>query len=359
MPDSESRDPTAAGLTGATPRRASSGLWVGLLLAVAVAAATRSGSLHAQRAPAGGEAVVTLQVQPNFYVLTGAGANVAVQLGPDGIVVVDSGTASMSDALLDAIKRLSERPIRYIINTGGDLDHVGGNEALAKAGRSIFPSGGTNVAQGGGGAVANAMSNNGGASIVGTEGLLARMSALTGTAAFPTVAWPTETFTRKQKQLYLNREGIQVIHQPAAHSDSDAIVFFRRSDVIVAGDVFDLTRFPVIDVEKGGSVQGEIAALNEIIALAIPPIPLPFQEGGTVVVPGHGRISEQAEVVEYRDMVTIIRDVIQDLIASGKTLEEVKAAAPTRGYTRRYGSSSGSWTTDMFVEAVFKSLKSR
>jgi glyoxylase-like metal-dependent hydrolase (beta-lactamase superfamily II) len=332
-----------------------------MLVAATVAAATRSGSLDAQRAPASGEVVAALQLQPNFYVLTGAGANVAVQLGPDGLVVVDSGAASMSDALLDAIKRLSEQPIRYIINTGGDLDHVGGNEALAKAGRSIFPSGGgANVAQGGGGAVANAISNNGGASIVGTEGLLARMSAPTGAAApFPTVALPTETFTRKQKQLYLNREGIQVIHQPAAHSDSDAIVFFRRSDVIVAGDVLDLTRFPVIDVEKGGSVQGEIAALNEIVALAIPPIPLPFQEGGTVVVPGHGRLCEQAEVVEYRDMVTIIRDVIQDLIASGKTLEEVMAAAPARGYTRRYGSSSGSWTTDMFVEAVFKSLKGK
>jgi len=316
-----------------------------------------------ERVPDRPEAVEVLQIHPNFHVLTGAGGNIAVQTGEDGVVLVDAGSAAMSDAVLAAIRRLTDRPIRYIINTGAEAEHIGGNAALAKAGRSLFPGGGEDDAQGGGGvrgAVSGAMNNGGGASIVGTENLLKRMSAPTGNKApFPTVAWPTETFTRKQKTLYLNREGIQVIQQPAAHSDSDTIVFFRRSDVIVAGDVFDITRFPVIDVEKGGSIQGEIAALNEIIALAIPPIPLPFQEGGTMIVPGHGRICEQAEVVEYRDMVTVIRDVVQDMISEGKTLAQIKAAAPTTGYTRRYGSNSGSWTTDMFVEAVYKSLASR
>jgi glyoxylase-like metal-dependent hydrolase (beta-lactamase superfamily II) len=176
-----------------------------------------------------------------------------------------------------------------------------------------------------------------------------------GKAPFPTVAWPSETFSNKQKTLYLNNEGIQVIGQPAAHTDGDSIVFFRRSDVIVTGDVFDITRFPVIDVERGGSIQGELDALNHLIDLAIPSIPLPWKEGGTQIIPGHGRICEQAELVEYRDMVAIIRDRIQEMIKSGMTLEQVRAASPTKGYNGRYGADPA--TTDKFVEAVYRNLK--
>ena len=144
-------------------------------------------------------------------------------------------------------------------------------------------------------------------------------------------AWPTETFFQKQKPMYFNREGIQIMSH-AAHSDGDSIVFFRRSDVIVAGEIFDTTRFPVIDVEKGGSIQQEIDALNQIVELAIPSIPMMWQEGGTYVIPGHGWLADQADVVEYRDMVTIIRDVIADMIGKGMTLEQVQAANPTKGY---------------------------
>jgi glyoxylase-like metal-dependent hydrolase (beta-lactamase superfamily II) len=156
--------------------------------------------------------------------------------------------------------------------------------------------------------------------------------------------------------MFLNDEGIEVLHQPAAHSDGDSVVFFRRSDVIVAGDIVDTTRFPVIDVARGGSIQGEIDALNRLVDLAIPSIPLVSREAGTYVVPGHGRICDQLDIVEYRDMVTIIRDRIQDLIKEGKSLEQVKAEAPTQGYTRRYGRESGPWTTDMFVDAIYTSL---
>jgi cyclase len=297
-------------------------------------------------------AVKALHVQGSVYRLAGAGGNVAAQIGPDGVVLVDAGSADAAEGVLAAVKRLTDRPIRYIINTGPDGEHVGGNEKLAAAGQSIFAA---NLA--GGGTFAAAVSNEGRASIVAHEALLARMSAPTGrTSSDPSGAWPTETFSGKRKDMFLNREGIQVIHQPAARSDSDCIVFFRRSDVIATGDVFDFTRFPVIDLAKGGSIQGEVDALNYVIDLAIPPIPLPWQDGGTMIIPGHGRVTEEAEVVEYRDMVTIIRDRVRDMIARGMTVEQVKAANPTQGYRKRYGVDSGPWTTAMFVEAVYESL---
>jgi glyoxylase-like metal-dependent hydrolase (beta-lactamase superfamily II) len=155
--------------------------------------------------------------------------------------------------------------------------------------------------------------------------------------------------------MYLNGEGIEVLHQPAAHTDGDVVVFFRKSDVVVAGDILDTTRFPAIDVARGGSIQGEIAALNRLVDLAIPSVPIVSREAGTIVVPGHGRLCDQFDVVEYRDMVTIVRDRVQELVDAGRSLEQVKAASPARGYTRRYGGESGAWT-NQFVEAVYASL---
>ena len=173
---------------------------------------------------------------------------------------------------------------------------------------------------------------------------------------FPIDAWPTETFDQRRKYMYLNGEGIEVFRQPAAHTDGDAIVFFRRSDVVVAGDVLDTTRFPVIDVAKGGSIQGEIAALQKLVDTAIPSVPIVSREEGTLVIPGHGRLCDQLDVVDYRDMVTIIRDRVHDLMKQGLTLEQVKAASPARGYVRRYGSDTGSWTTNDFVEAIYQTI---
>jgi glyoxylase-like metal-dependent hydrolase (beta-lactamase superfamily II) len=183
------------------------------------------------------------------------------------------------------------------------------------------------------------------------------MSAPTGKVSpFPTGAWPTETFNQKRVYMYMNREGIEVLHQPAAHSDGDSMVFFRKSDIVVAGDVLDTTRFPVIDISKGGSIQGEIDALNRLLELAIPSIPFVWQQGGTYVIPGHGRVYDQTDILEYRDMVTIIRDRVQDLMKKGMTLEQIQAAGPAKGYARQYGSDSGPSTTNMFIEAVYKSL---
>ncbi len=256
--------------------------------------------------------------------------------------------------MLAEIRKLSDQPIRYIIDTSVDADHVGGNDALSKAGQTIFVG-----ASGPGAGFVKAMTG-GAASILAYETVLARMSAPTGQSApYPADSWPTETFHDNPKTLYFNHEGIEVLHQPAAHSDSDSFVLFRGSDVVMAGDILDATRFPVIDLEKGGSIQGEIDALNRLIDLAISPIPFVFQEGGTYVIPGHGRIYDQADVVEYRDMIVTLRDVIQDMLKRGMTLDQIKAADPALPYETQYGAKSGSWTTNDFIAAVYKSLAAK
>ena len=299
-------------------------------------------------APAGRDLEV-LQLRSNFFMIAGAGANIGVQTGEDGVVVVDAGTAARADAVAAAIKKLSPQPIRYIIDTSADPDHVGGNETLSKAGQTLF------TAPGSIGIAGDFL--GGVASILSAQKVLERMSAPTGrTSPYPVTAFPTETFDDLRKYMYLNGEGIEILHQPAAHTDGDVIVFFRRSDVLVAGDVLDTNRFPVIDVARGGTINGEIAALNKIVDLAIPSVPIVSRDAGTLVIAGHGRVCDQYDVVEYRDMVTIVRDRVRTLKKSGMTLNQVKAASPARGYTRRYGSDSGSWTTSSFVDAVYQTV---
>jgi glyoxylase-like metal-dependent hydrolase (beta-lactamase superfamily II) len=290
-----------------------------------------------------------LQLRPNFYMIAGAGANIGVQVGDDGVVVVDAGSTATAGAVAAAIKKITTAPIRYVINTSADPDHVGGNETISKAGQTLLLTRSI--------ALPSDFLGSGPASILAVEQVLTRMSAPTGqTSPFPFAAWPTETFNNGRKYMYLNGEGIEILHQPAAHTDGDAIVFFRRSDVIVAGDIIDTTRFPVIDVARGGSIQGELDALNHIVATAIPSVPIVSREAGTLVIPGHGHVGDQFDAVHYRDMLTIIRDHVLDLIKAGMTLEQIKAASPAQGYIRRYGSDSGPWTTNDFIEAVYRSL---
>jgi cyclase len=267
---------------------------------------------------------------------------------------VDTGSAQMSDKVLATVKRLSSLPIRYIFDTSADADHVGGN-TISKAGQTII-----GAVMGQVGIGEDVVNNGGAASVFAHENVMVRMSAPSGQQpAFPTAALPTKTVTAKVYSMYLNGDGIEVMHQTAAHSDGDSIVFFRRADVIVTGDILDTTRFPVIQVDRGGSIQGELDALNRLLELAIPPFPLVWQEDRTLLIPGHGRVCDQADLLDYRDMITIIRDVIQDMINRKMTLEQIKAANPTKGYNRRYGSTTGPWTTNMFVEAVYKSLTAK
>ena len=304
---------------------------------------------HAQQA---GVDLETIQLRPDFWMIAGAGANIAVQAGPDGTVLVDAGSQEAAVRALPVITRLTDRPIRYIIDTSADPDHVGGNGALAKAGRSIFAAG-PNVPLN---EFARAMTNGFAATIVAFETVLLRMSAPTGKVApFPSESWPVETFADRRRDIYFNQQGIQIFHEPAAHSEGDIVVFFRGSDVIAAGDVIDATKLPMIDVDRGANVQGEIDALNHIIELSVGPNPFPFQGGGTYIIPGHGRVYDRADVVEYRDMIVVIRDIVQDMIRQGMTLDQIKAAAPARAYDQ-YGATSGAWTTDRFVEAVYRSL---
>jgi glyoxylase-like metal-dependent hydrolase (beta-lactamase superfamily II) len=276
----------------------------------------------------------TFHVGGNVHMIIGAGGNIAVQVGDDGVLVVDTGLAQNAARVLATVRTLSPQPIRWIINTHFHPDHTGGNEALAKAG---------------------GRTNGGPAEIIAHERVLTRMSAPAGRQSpTPPAAWPTDTYVPEEKDIYFNGEAVMVYHEPMAHTDGDSIVFFRKSDVVVAGDTFVTTSYPFIDRASGGSVQGELNALNRILDLTVP---AHEQEGGTFVIPGHGRVCDEADVLEYRDMVTIVRDRVQDMVKRGLTLDQVKASKPTLDYDRHYGSDTGFVTTAGFIEAVYSDLK--
>lgn len=321
---------------------------VALLAAVGVTGiASGSGpKLEAQQPNFDNVQIEVVPVRANVHMLVGAGSNVTVMTGEEGVLVVDAQFASMSDKILETIRQLSDEPIRYVVNTHVHPDHIGGNETIARAGATR--AGGNVFADIG----ASARDR---AAIVAHENVLNRMSAPDG--GQPPVAaglWPTETFFVSQRDMLFNGEAVQFFHQPAAHTDGDILVFFRRSDVISTGDVFITTGYPYIDTANGGHINGIIGALNRIIDLAVPSN---VEEGGTMIIPGHGRICDEWEVVEYRDMVTIVRDRIQHMIKKGMTVEQVKAARPTIDYDARFGADSGFWTTAMFVETIYRNLK--
>jgi len=314
-------------------------MWI-VGLAVAFAARVPAAGAQAPQGNAAG-GIHTLHVQGNVYMLVGAGGNITLQIGEDGVLLVDTGNGQSTNEIIAAIRMLTDKPIRYIINTSADPDRIGGNDAIGKLGSTIA---GGNVGAGAGV----------GAGIIAHENVLNRMSAPTGKSApYPTTAWPTDTYISKQKELFFNCESIQTIYKPG-HTDGDSIVYFRRSDVIVAGDNFITTTFPVIDQSRGGNIKGVLAALNDMLDIAIPKA---MQEGGTYIIPGHGRLTDEADLLEYRDMITIIRDRVQDGVKRGQTLDQVKAGKPTLDYDARWGATSGPWTTDMFLDAVYKDMK--
>jgi cyclase len=284
------------------------------------------------------------------YMLAGAGAgNITLQVGEEGVLLVDTGSARMAEKTVAAIKHLTQQltdlPIRWVINTHFHPDSTGGNEVISKAGQALLEDTVSNV-------IFGKRFDIMPATIVAQENVLKRMSAPTGQKApTPTAAWPLLTYIAAKQEMFFNGEPIEIISMPAAHTDGDSIVFFRHSDVLSAGGVFVETTFPVIDLKAGGTIKGTIDALNRIIDIAIPE---DHQEGGTYVIPGEGHLSDEADVVVYRDMVTIIRDRIQDMVTRGLTLDQVKAARPAIDYEVRYATPS--WTADMFVEAVYKTL---
>jgi glyoxylase-like metal-dependent hydrolase (beta-lactamase superfamily II) len=359
-------------MTSAKKRAPSTLCWI-----AAVALASLPGGAVAQRASAEQESSAQLEwwpVRANVWMTVGAGASIAASVGPDGVLLVNSGDAESGEhvyaAVLDLEAQLNAlgfldgrtaekggaetrsrfpvnthappKPIRYIINTSGLPHNVGANELLAS--RGITYSGG-NVA----GTIADSAV---GAAVLAHENVLVRMVA----AGAPFGRLPTETYFTKEYKLstFFNGEGIRIVHIPNASTDGDSIVYFRGSDVIAAGDLFNMDTFPLIDVDQGGSIDGVIYGLNYILNLAIPEF---RTEGGTMVIPSRGRLADSADVGYYRDMLTIIRDQVQDLIDRGMTLEQVLRERPTFGYEGRFGSETGPWTTEMFITAVYRSLE--
>jgi glyoxylase-like metal-dependent hydrolase (beta-lactamase superfamily II) len=296
------------------------------LFVLAAAAFAQSGG------PGSAGGIGVLKVQGNLYMLVGAGANVAAQVGNDGILVVDPGTGAMAKETAAALRGLSPKPISWVVDTSGDADHTGGNAALPQAisGPGARPR------------------------IVAHENVLNRMSAATlgNQEKVPDALWPNDEYFLPTKDFAFNGEAVVVYHVPAAHTDGDSIVHFRRSDVLATGDVFTPGRYPVIDVERGGTIQGMIDAVNLILRITVP---LKYQEAGTYVIPGHGRLCDEADVVEFRDMVTIVRDRVRDLKSKGMMLDAVKAARPTRDYDTEYNAGGA----DAFVEAIYKTLDAK
>ena len=300
----------------------------------------------------------TIRIEPirgHMYLVAGAGGNIVVSIGPDGVLLVDSGFSQNADKVIAALNRLNQeianrgglpvtttippKPIRYIINTHLHADHTGGNAAIAKAGETIT-----------GGNVTGEFRDVGeGATIVAQQRVLDRMSE--AKPALPFEGLPSDTYHEDKKlSHFFNGESVVLYHAPAAHTDGDSIVYFRGSDVIATGDIFTTTSYPFIDTANGGSIQGELAALNRMMDMAVPEF---RTEGGTLIVPGHGRICDIADLAYYRDMVTIVRDRVADMIKRDMTLDQVKAAKPTADWDPRYGSG------DRFVEAVYRGLSNK
>ena len=294
--------------------------------------------------------VELLHVQGDVYMIAGAGANITVQVGEEFVIVVDAGLPEKSQEVLAAIRSVTDKHILYVIDTSADEDHVGGNGNISQAGWALPNTSRNPVVSD-----EEKFHVQTGASIIAHINVLNRMSAPTGKVPlFPEALWPTDIYDNRYWRLY-NGEGVYIYHPSRAHTDGDSYVFFRRSDVISTGDIFTLASYPVIKAGQGGSVNGLIDALNQIIELLEPKA---NEEGGTYVIPGHGPICDRHDIVEYRDMVTIIRGRIQYYIKQGMTLDAIEAARPTLDYDGLYGATTGPWTTGMFIEAVYRELSS-
>jgi cyclase len=338
----------------------------------------------ADQSPRDGE-VHVLPVQGNIYMLVADGTNITVSVGTDGVVLVNTGPRQMTDKVLAAVNELSRavaarpqpntcfgadcagawgwsspfmnavitspgapRPIKFIINTSAAPEHTGGNEKLVPLGTGLR-----------GNELSGIAGNVEGAPVIAHENVLNRMSAPAGKEApTPAVAWPTMAYYDEFSKLpqYFNGEPVIVYYEPAANTDGDSIVHFRRSEVISAGDIFSTISYPVIDIAKGGSVQGVIRGLNHILDLAVAQY---RSQGGTWIIPSHGRLSDTADIASYRNMVVMIRDRVQDMIDKGMTLQQIQAARPSLDFDGRYGSTTGAWTTNMFIEAVYQSLQTK
>jgi glyoxylase-like metal-dependent hydrolase (beta-lactamase superfamily II) len=283
--------------------------------------------------------VEVVKVQGNVYLVAGSGANIVVQTDPDGPLVVDTSVPEMADKVIAAIKSITDRPIRQIINTSADNQRTAGNEMISKAG--------SNINAGVGGGVGREPERVQGAPIIAHERAMHRMAGLLDEPKRENVMWPGDTFVGMRKDWYWGGEPIDILYKPAAHSDGDLIVWFRKSDVIATGGILNTVNYPVIDVKRGGTVEGYLSALNDILDIMIPER---GNQGGTLAVPGNGRICNEGDVAEIRDSLTIIVDRVRDMVKKNMTLAQVKAAKPTLDYDGVFGDPNA------FIESVYTDL---
>ena len=284
-------------------------------------------------------ALEVLPVQGNVYAIFGPGGNSTVQIGSDGAVLVDTQAASLSGKVLEAIEKLTPKKIRFIILTNGTDQHSGGAADLAKAGHYIR--------------VIDSLEPRGADTRAAIMAHLNVLNAMTG-AGVSSNLWPSDTYYVKDWALFVNNEAVQMVHVPEAQTDGDTIVFFRRSDVISAGGILDMTSYPRIDLKAGGGIGGIIEGLTTILDLAIPG---EGQSGGTLVVPGRGRLCDETDVANYRDMVIVIRNRVRAMVEAGASLAEVKKSRPTFDYDPLYPNAD--FTGEMFVEAIYQDLSNR
>jgi glyoxylase-like metal-dependent hydrolase (beta-lactamase superfamily II) len=283
------------------------------------------------------DSMQVLPVQGNVSVLATSGGNTTVQIGPEGPLIVDTQPAALSDKVIEAVGRLSPRPIRHIVLTSSGDQQAGGAATLAKAGRYVR--------------VIDTIDPRGidiRASIIAHLNVLNRMSA----AGVPSESLPTDTYFTPEWSIFSNGEAVQLVHIDAAHSDGDTIVFFRRSDVVSTGAIFDARGYPRFDPAQGGSIAGVIEGLNRVLDITVPG---ENQEGGTVVIPGRGRLSDETDVANYRDMVTIVRDRVRAMVAKGLSRQQVRQARPTSDYDGLFDAAKD-WTPEMFVDAIYSDL---
>lgn len=346
------------------------------VMAMTTASVAAQSSPSPPPAPSRVEGLRVLPVRGNVFMIAGAGGNITASIGRDGTLLVDTGAGSMSETVLQTLRDLERRvmasglpprgcvgvtqncswwsssnflsatsappaprPIAAIVNTSIDADHIGGNAAIASTGRTF--------------GVRNLLDRAQlGAWIVAHENVATRLSPK-GVPSVPAAALPSEVYFGDEKKLnFFNGEGVVVTHIPRAHTDGDSIVHFRGSDVIAAGDFLNMNHYPVIDVERGGSIQGVIDGVNKLLDIAVVEH---MMEGGTMIVPGHGRLADTADLAYYRDMVTIMRDRVRELRRRGMSLEQIQRAGVTRDYDPRFGRDAA-WTPAAFIEAIFRTL---
>lgn len=299
------------------------------------------GSLLAAQAPQAPAEIQSLHVRENVWMLVTPDGNLALQVGEDGALLVDTGRSGTTQAVLSAIRQITKQPLRYVINTSAGPNQIGNNVAFGQL------AGGATDGKGRGPIPA----------IIAHEGVLARLSAPgpQGQPASAVAGWPSDAYTGPQRTIRYNGEAIDIIHQPSAYSDGDSLVYFRRSDVIVTGEIFSTRRFPLVDRDHGGSVTGVLAGLNRMLDIAVPDVVVDsFAEGGTLVIPGSGRLSDEDDVNEYRDMVHIARDRVAKLVSTKLGVEQVRQARPLIDYEARY--SIPSLTTSAFIDALYADL---